>query len=854
MEHFFKSAYGTQTEPPDESPHSGGEPFPPWLTFFIWVFLFMRALFLAIVRYGAELSHQQCHQTTALVSPVSPEAPARPPGTTTDIPDTNAVEVTLEISRANCTPTKVPKEEPPDKPPPHRDKTDPLMEPVLPDDTDSVPTSTSDDDDDDDSVFECYDEFKDRASSRPTSDPTKVADAIQRIVYALSPPPSLEDKDTDPIAVLPSWFRYLIPEATHIGPVAPTASPPWVRSLMWLMPATLGNYWIGTDQTSNDEDVEAHVGEATHRASLRASVQQVHSDAWLDTSTPSHGYVVWDSGASHALTPFREDFIPGTFRPIHDKVVLGLATGSNIEGIGSVEWYIAAFDGTLRRFETTAYLVTAAKRRLLSPQAYIAEQRAKGASKEQTIEDDLMYALVGHDTEKPVIFSYHPSNNLPMMPVFRAGALDTTIDGLLSCVSDTENENLSPAQKTLLLYHFKLGHINMAQIQKILGTGRLASSRGKRLQHTNAAGCVIPRCASCQFGKQTRRSTPGVTGGTDRSPGALKTGHVLPGQCVSVDHFVCSTKGRLLNSMGKTDPNKMYCGGAIFVDHATGAVFIKEQVGMSGHETLKSKIEFERWLDDFGHVAQEYRTDNSTAFRNTNFTKELIENHQVTRFAGAGSHHSNGVAERCIRTIMGMARTMMLHAAIRWPDVSDAQLWPLAVQYSVHIYNRMPGLRNGLSPLDLLSRMKQTLDSLNDMHVFGCPVYVLDPAFADGKKIPKWTPRSRRGVFVGVSAQHSSESPLVLNLVTGGISPQYHVVFDDAFTTVSTDSDTVVDVSSEPWSNLFKDSLFQYPFDPGQLLPDFDPAWHDDEWHAQQQLRRTRIREPKRASSNPTKY
>jgi hypothetical protein len=168
------------------------------------------------------------------------------------------------------------------------------------------------------------------------------------------------------------------------------------------------------DQTSNDEDVEAHIGEATHRASLRASVQQAHSDVWLDTSTPSHGwYVVWDSVASHALTPFREDFIPGTFKPIHDKVVLCLATGSKIEGIGQVEWYIAAFDGTLRRFETTAYLVTVAKRRLLlSPQAYVAELRSKGASKEQTIGDDLMCALVGHDTKKtsssvtirPIIF------------------------------------------------------------------------------------------------------------------------------------------------------------------------------------------------------------------------------------------------------------------------------------------------------------------------------------------------------------------------------------------------------------------------------------------------------------------
>jgi hypothetical protein len=38
---------------------------------------------------------------------------------------------------------------------------------------------------------------------------------------------------------------------------------------------------------------------------------------------------------------------------------------------------------------------------------------------------------------------------------------------------------------------------------------------------------------------------------------------------------------------------------------------------------------------------------------------------------------------------------------------------------------------------------------------------------------------------LGLSLQHSSEVPLVLNLQTGSIETQYHVVFNDQFTTVS---------------------------------------------------------------------
>jgi hypothetical protein len=54
----------------------------------------------------------------------------------------------------------------------------------------------------------------------------------------------------------------------------------------------------------------------------------------------------------------------------------------------------------------------------------------------------------------------------------------------------------------------------------------------------------------------------------------------------------------------------------------------------------------------------------------------------------------------------------------------------------------------------------------------------------DGHKLPKWQPRSRRSMFVGVSPDHSSTIGHILNIQTGSISPQYHVVYDDLFTTV----------------------------------------------------------------------
>ncbi len=69
-------------------------------------------------------------------------------------------------------------------------------------------------------------------------------------------------------------------------------------------------------------------------------------------------------------------------------------------------------------------------------------------------------------------------------------------------------------------------------------------------------------------------------------------------------------------------------------------------------------------------------------------------------------------------------------------------------------------------------------------HVFGCPVYVLDASFQDGKKVPMWNPWACLGLFLGFSNLHSSQVPLVLNIATGYISPQFHVIFEDKFETV----------------------------------------------------------------------
>jgi hypothetical protein len=126
---------------------------------------------------------------------------------------------------------------------------------------------------------------------------------------------------------------------------------------------------------------------------------------------------------------------------------------------------------------------------------------------------------------------------------------------------------------------------------------------------------------------------------------------------------------------------------------------------------------------------------------------------------------------------------MLLHAVLHWPDAANLELWPFAMAHAVYLWNHMPRKDIRKSPYKLFTKSVMPSELyLQRQHVWGC--HVLDPRLQDGKKIPKWEPRVRRGQFLGFSAQHSSTIGLVLNHRTGNVTPQFHCVYDDLFTTV----------------------------------------------------------------------
>ena len=141
-----------------------------------------------------------------------------------------------------------------------------------------------------------------------------------------------------------------------------------------------------------------------------------------------------------------------------------------------------------------------------------------------------------------------------------------------------------------------------------------------------------------------------------------------------------------------------------------------------------------------------------------------------------GAHHQNEPAENAIKSISCKAHILMFHAALRWPDHHNSSLWPLAMSYAVHQHNHTPRHQDGLCPVEIWSKSKRNYSQLKNALPWNCPVYVLDPQLQDGFKIPRWEPRSRRGMFIGVSPLHASTVGLILNPNTNRLSPQYHCV------------------------------------------------------------------------------
>jgi len=333
---------------------------------------------------------------------------------------------------------------------------------------------------------------------------------------------------------------------------------------------------------------------------------------------------------------------------------------------------------------------------------------------------------------------------------------------------DAERLTVESPQADLLRWHYRLGHLSFKLIKAMSEVGLLPKHLAK---------ARIPKCAGCMFAAMTKK--PWRTKGSKSGQVGRKTKITRPGQCVSVDQlespqvgFIAQIKGRLTK--------KRYKYATVFVDHHSDLKYVHYMSELTSEETVYAKKCFERYAASFNVKIEHYHCDNGR-FADNLFVQHCEGMGQNITYCGVNAHFQNGRAEKAIRDLQTMARTMLLHAKGRWPDAIHLALWPYAMRMAVHVHNNVPNNIDGSSRLEAFARIS-VAPKASHYHTFGCPVFALTTE-AESGKAKKWAVRSVLGIYLGPSPQHAGSVSLVLSLTTGNASAQYHVGHDDFFET-----------------------------------------------------------------------
>ena len=101
---------------------------------------------------------------------------------------------------------------------------------------------------------------------------------------------------------------------------------------------------------------------------------------------------------------------------------------------------------------------------------------------------------------------------------------------------------------------------------------------------------------------------------------------------------------------------------------------------------------------------------------------------------------------------------------------------------------------------------------------------------------------------MGRSPHHAGSVPLIQNLTTGYITPQWNVVLDDWFSTVTANVEELPDFHQEEWAQMFGTSCYDMTTEDEiqefENLESIDPVKHEaedrnEEYHIPQQMIKT---------------
>jgi hypothetical protein len=229
-------------------------------------------------------------------------------------------------------------------------------------------------------------------------------------------------------------------------------------------------------------------------------------------------------------------------------------------------------------------------------------------------------------------------------------------------------------QSRLATINERLGHLRYARLKLMARAGLIPK---------DLANVDPPTCPGCAYGKAHRR--PWCHKGI-RNHKKLRTA-TAPGQVVSVDQLVSPTPGFVPTHQGRPT-TKRYIGATVLADHFSDFTYVHLMTKMDAESTVEAKLAFERTSASYGVTIRHYHSDNGL-FDTKAFKNSIAKAGQTLSFCGVNAHRQNGKAENRIKDVTTGGRTILLHAAHRWPKAIDASLWPAAIKHYTNLRNSL---------------------------------------------------------------------------------------------------------------------------------------------------------------------